>query len=143
MSNSEHSQLSLLARDIQDLSVLSAMLQDAIVPLFDMAYLEKDRAFVAALNRFRWEAAAQEAAGERVHAGLRFDKVNRVQFRNVDRADRDAFVSFLSVVYDEGVVVIHFSGGGAVRLEVDELNCSLRDLDEPWPTIWRPNHPAD
>jgi len=143
MSNSEHPKLGLLARDIQDLSVLSAMLQDAIAPLFDMAYLEKDRAFVAALNRFRWEAAAQEAAGERVHAGLRFDKVNRVQFRNVDRADRDAFVSFLSVVYDEGVVVIHFSDRGAVRLEVDELNCSLRDLDEPWPTIWRPNHPAD
>ena len=134
--------LTLLARDIEDLSVVSAAVQDALVTVQDVAFLKAERAFVMALTRFRWEQPreAAEKAGERVHAALRFDRVARASFRDLDRENRDRFLSLLSVAYDDGVVAIHFSGGGVIRLEVDDLLCSLRDLDEPWPTLWRPEH---
>ena len=136
----ERSRLSLLARDEQDLAVVSSMLQDAIVPMTDMVFLEKEQSFVMVVNRFRWEIPTGETTGQRVNAGLRFDRVSRVQFRNIDRESRDRFSALLSFGYDSGVVMIRFSGDGAVRLEVLELICALRDFDEAWPTIWRPDH---
>ena len=92
------------------------------------------------INRFRWEAPTDDAADERVNAGLRFDRVQRVQFRKIDREHRERFAVLLSAAYDTGVVKMQFSGDGAVRLEVSELLCALRDFDEAWPTIWRPEH---
>ena len=132
--------LSLLARDVHDLAVISSMLQDAIVPVADMVYLEKEHSFIMMINRFRWEAPTDDAADERVNAGLRFDRVQRVQFRKIDREHRERFAVLLSVAYDSGVVMMQFSGDGAVRLEVSELLCVLSDFDEAWPTIWRPEH---
>ena len=134
--------LTLLARDVEDLSVISAAVQDSLVTARDMAFLKAETAFVLALTRFRWEEVREPAGkgGERVHSALRFDRVRQVGFRNMNRTNGDRFLSLLSLSYDEGRVAIHFSGGPAIRLEVDELLCSLRDLDEPWPTLWRPTH---
>ena len=132
--------LSLLACDVPDLAVISSMLQDAIVTVADMVYLEREQSFIMVINRFRWEAPTYEAAGERINAGLRFERVRRVQFRKIDREHRERFAALLSVAYDSGVVIIRFSGDGAVRLEVSELLCALSDFDEAWPTIWRPEH---
>ena len=132
--------LSLLAHDVHDLAVISSMLQDAIAPVADMVYLEREKSFIMAINRFRWEAPTDEAAGERVNAGLRFDSVKRVQFRKIDRQYRERFAVLLSVAYDSSTVMMQFSGDGAVRLEVSELLCVLSDFDEAWPTIWRPEH---
>ena len=132
--------LSLLARDAPDLAVISSMLQDAIVTVADMVYPETEQSFILVINRFRWEAPTYEAAGERINAGLRFDRVQRVQFRKIDREHRERFAVLLSVAYDSGFVMIRFSGDGAVRLEVSELLCALSDFDEAWPTIWRPEH---
>lgn len=134
--------LTLLARDVEDLSVISAAVQDSLLTSRDIAYLRSEHAFVLALTRFRWEQAAKSAekGGERVHSALRFDRVVRVNFRNLNRADPAKFLSVLSLAYDEDVVAIHFAGGGVIRLEISDLVCSLRDLDEPWPTLWRPSH---
>ena len=140
MPDEDARKLSLLARDAHDLAVISSMLQDAIVPVADMVYLEKEQSFVMVINRFRWEAPTDDAADERVNAGLRFDRVQRVQFRKIDREHRERFAVLLSAAYDTGVVKMQFSGDGAVRLEVSELLCALRDFDEAWPTIWRPEH---
>ena len=133
----------VLAHDVQDLSVVSSLLQDAIVPVFDMVYLEKDATFALAVNRFHWEDCESVTPGERVHAGLRFDRVYKVQYRQIDRSGPDRFISLLSIAYDAGVVVLHFAGGAAIRLEVDGLLRFLKDLDVPWPTIWRPEHNPD
>ena len=148
MAESDHTPLKLRAADLKDLSVVAAMVQDALAPIGDIAYLADESRFVMALNRFRWEAAAEarDADGkpyQRVHAGLRFDKVRSVQFRNIDREDRGRYLELLTIACDEGRVVLHFAGGAAIRLEVDELVCTLGDLDEPWPTAWKPEHEAE
>ena len=136
--------LKLFAGDVEDLSVISAVLQDAVVSIGDIAYFADDRSFVLALNRYCWECPDQGGAGgERVTAGLRFDKVTKAQFRDIDRGDRSQFLELLTVVCDEGAVALHFAGGGAIRLEIEELICALEDLTEPWPTTWKPDHPGE
>ncbi len=141
LAGKEGKPLRLRARDVEDLAVISAMVQDAIVPLGDMAFLAEERSFVLALNRFRWEAEhAAGKGGERVHAGLRFDRVRKVQLRGIDRRNRGQFLELLAVAYDKGTVMLHFAGGGLIRLLVDDLVCALEDFDEPWPTVWRPRH---
>jgi len=137
----DHTRLS--ARSVEDLAVIAALLQDAIVPAGDIAFLEGERSFVLALSRFRWEAGERATEHERVHAGLRFDAVRRVTYRGIERGDRGQFLSLLTIAYDNGIVVLHFSGGGRIRLEVDELHAALEDFGEPWPVFAVPKHDAD
>ena len=132
----------LSARSVEDLAVVAALLQDAIVPLGDMAYIEDTHSFVLALNRFRWERGKDAATRERILSGLRFDAVRRVQYRGIRRDDRGQFLSLLTISYDDGVVALHFAGGGVIRLEVDALHCALEDFGEPWPTPSTPSHDA-
>ena len=47
--------LKLIARTKDDLRVVSAYLQDAIVNISDIANLEKNKIFLMQLNRFMWE----------------------------------------------------------------------------------------
>lgn len=130
----------LSARSVEDLSVVASLLQDAILPLGDMAFLRDERAFVMACNRFRWESDEEDENPERTHAGLRFDSVSEVSYRGICRTDRGQFLSLLTMAYDDGVVVLHFSGGGMIRLAVDELHCVLEDFGEPWPALSTPSH---
>jgi hypothetical protein len=99
------------------------------------------------VNRFRWEKTTDRDSAERTHAGLRFDAVRKVQYRKIDRSNRSQFLSLLTIAFDgdevEGVVVMHFSGGGAIRLEIGGLYCVLADLGQPWPTQWTPFHRTD
>jgi hypothetical protein len=132
----------LSARSVEDLAVIAALLQDAIVPLGDMAFIADTHSFVLALNRFRWEAGEGAARRERIHSGLRFDEVRRVRYRGIRRRDRRQFLSLLTITYDEGFVVLHFAGGGMIRLEVTALNCALEDFGEPWPAAATPSHDA-
>ena len=133
----------LSARSVEDLAVVAALLQDAIVPVGDMAYLADEKSFVLALNRFRWETGEGAETRERTHAGLRFDGVRQVHSRGIRRADRSRFLCLLTISYHEDVVVLHFSGGGKIRLEVDALRCTLEDFGEPWPTPSTPLHETD
>jgi hypothetical protein len=148
MAESDYTPLKLRAADLKDLSVVAAMVQDALAPIGDIAFLADENRFVMALNRFRWEAeddrgGADGVPHERVHAGLRFDNVKSVQYRNIDLRDRGRYLELLTIACDEGRVVLHFAEGAAIRLEVDALACALGDLDEPWPTPWKPEHETD
>ncbi len=148
MSDEANKRLKLRARDLNDLTVISAMVQDALAPIGDMTFLAEEGTFVMALNRFRWETEnppgdGDERPHQRVHSGLRFDNVQNVQYRGIDPHDRGRYLELLAIACDEGKVVIHFADGAAIRLQVDQLNCALGDLGEPWPTLWKPQHLED
>lgn len=59
--------IKLRAVDGDDLQVVSACLQDALVPLREVAFLKKEARFVMVANRFRWELGGEPAKpdGER------------------------------------------------------------------------------
>jgi len=134
--------LKLRAKDSEDLGVVSSVLQDAVVNPADMEWLVGEERFAVVLSRYCWErdTGADAAAAGRVHSGLCFGAVRGVRIRGMDRRDRGAVYELLAICPDEGHVDLLFAGGACIRLEVGEILCHLQDLDEPWPTIWRPRH---
>lgn len=137
--------LKLRAEDAEDVSVLSAVLQDALVAVGEMTYQPEERRFVLVANRFRWEpeAAAQRRSFERILAGLRIDTVTAVQRRGFEPNDQDRLLALLALRSEGSALYLDFAGGSAIRLDVERIACHLDDLGEPWPTRWQPRHPLD
>jgi hypothetical protein len=139
--------LKLRAIDREDLEVLSSHLQDAVVPLKDVGYFPEDRRFVLVAGRFRWEGAGDDPVPgriyERVRCGVRFEDVERVQHRGIDRRQPGQILSLLAIRGGDGFIDLVFSAGAAIRLHVSRILCQAEDIGEPWPTQWRPAHPAD
>jgi len=146
--------LKLRATDAEDLQIISAMLQDALVAPGDMQFVADKKSFVLAANRFRWELAAaanghgREQPDERVGCGVTFANVARVRRRGIDRKRRDGFLNLLAIELSEpadgrrdGVdVLILFAGDKALLVETSGLLCQMEDFGESYPTQWRPSH---
>jgi hypothetical protein len=143
--------LSLRAEDEDDLAVLSACLQDALVMVGDIAYAGEDKSFMLVANRFRWERGERSAHGEKGHervlSGVLFGGVTGVSYRGFRRGDSGRLLVLLAIraePSEEGAaIVLEFAGGAAVRLRAARIDCRVRDLGEPWPTAWRPRHEMD
>jgi hypothetical protein len=137
----------LRAEDAEDLAVISACLQDALVAVRDLAYAPEERSFLFVANRFRWEHGLRPAPGEapfeRVLCGITFSEVAAVSYTGFRRTDDGRILSLLTIRRENGAVHLDFSGGAAIRLEVTRLLCHARDLGEPWPTPWHPRHDLD
>lgn len=143
--------LKLIALDEEDLAVVSAHLQDAVVRVGDMAYLPAEKRFVAVANRFDWEGAI--AAGTtrtpfaRRRSGLRFERVLGAAVSGIDLNAKDAVLSLLALEFaaadtPAGYVTVRFSGGGAIRLHVECIEAQLTDLGAAWATKRKPDHGA-
>ncbi len=141
--------LKLIALDQDDLKILSAHLQDAVLRMADMAYVPSEHRFAAILNRFDWLAVADgdvaPANLRRCRCALRFDRVKRAQVQNIRPGEPLAFAELLAVTYEEveppgGYITLYFAGGGAVRLEVECIEGELRDLGVAWKTAIKPEH---
>ena len=94
--------LKLLAEDEEDLAILSAHLQDAVLRVGDLAYLPKQRRFAAVVNRYCWEGCGDNEAGTRVQAGLHFDSVLRAQSSRVRQEDPAAILELLALRFTPG-----------------------------------------
>ena len=135
--------LHLLAEDADDLQVVSAALQDAVVKLGDIQWTPATRQLTLALNRFRWEAGAQTE--ERVRAGLQLGSVLSVKARKLRRDAPRAVVELLAVEFEPGeapggVVLLKFAGDADLRCEVECIDAVLTDVSTPWPARARPAH---
>jgi hypothetical protein len=143
--------LKLRAEDADDLAVISACLQDALVAVRDLAFAPQDRTFLMVANRFRWERALRPAHGEsgyqRILCGVSFESVAGVSYIGFRRSDDDRILSLLAIrsgCDGEGdAIQLEFSGGAAIRLDVARILCQAQDLGEPWPTQWQPRHDLD
>ena len=131
--------LRLIAQDAEGLGILAALLQDAVFPITEMRFAKTRRRFALLLNRFRWEdrAAAAGRKFERVQSLLVFENVMSVRSSGIDRQDRETILSLLHVDFvatDEvsGVVTLVLAGDGAIALEVEALDASLRDVTRPY-----------
>jgi hypothetical protein len=140
--------LKLIALDKDDLEVVSAHLQDAVVKAGDILWRPSERRLVIGLNRFDWEAAHDPAPEfRRRWAALRFERVLSCKALNVKNSDKDEILNLLTVSFAErdppgGVVTLTFSGGGALRLEVECLEAEVADLGGIWATSCCPDHSA-
>lgn len=139
--------LKLRAEDAEDLLVISACLQDALVPVRDLAYISEERTFLFVANRFRWEdgmrPAPAEARFERTLCGITFSEVTAVFYSGFRRSENGRILSLLAIRAENSEVHLEFSGGAAIRLEVARILCHAKDIGEPWPTPWQPRHDLD
>jgi Protein of unknown function (DUF2948) len=145
--------LKLIAMDEEDLKVLSAHVQDAVLLTKDMLYQPKERRFVIILSRFNWADASDsrisDGSGfERRQAALRFEWVDQAQFKDL-ALDRPGDAHELLAVDFEpgkapgGTIKLIFAGGSGVKLHVDCIEAELRDLGPSWKTRMKPRHPDD
>jgi hypothetical protein len=137
-------QLKFIALDADDLAVVSAHLQDAVLKVSDVIWRQQEKRLVLALNRFDWESA-QGGQYRRRLCALRFDRVLSCKCRHVDPAGKQAVLNLLAVQFEQtnppsGVVQLTFSGGGVLRLEVECLEAELADLGPAWTTSACPVH---
>lgn len=146
--------LRLMAVDRDDLSVVSALVQDAILPATEMRWQPSDRRFALLINRFRWEdrdrATQQERGYERVQSVLVFNTVSKVAYSGIDPKDADQILSILSLDFQEadapsGVVTVQLAGDGALALTVECLDVLIKDVTRPYlaPSGSEPRHTLD
>jgi len=141
--------LKLIAFDKDDLEIISAHLQDAIINVGEIIWRPSERRVVIPLCRFDWVGAEGETPEYRRRlAALRFERVSAFKARNVDPSDKAVVLNLLSVDFAEvdaptGHVTLNFSGGAAVRLDVECLESELVDLGPAGTTAHRPGHPEN
>ena len=142
-------QLKLIALDREDIEVVSAHLQDAVVKAADIRWRPSEKRVVFALNRFDWESANGDSPEfRRRRAALRFERVSACKCRNCTPVEKGQVLNLLAVSFEEtdqpaGVITLLFSGGAALRLEVECLEAELADLGPVWDTGCCPAHTVD
>lgn len=145
--------LNLGAIEGDDLQVLSALAQDAVFPITEMKWAAKQARFALLINRFRWEDNASAGVGskhrpERVQSLLVVENVQSIASQGIDRNDSDTILSLMSVTFEAGEdaaghVMLTLAGDGAIRLQVEALEVTLKDVTRPYgaPSRKTPEHP--
>ncbi|MDO5527974.1 MAG: DUF2948 family protein [Paracoccus sp. (in: a-proteobacteria)] len=144
--------LRLRAEDSADLTVISALVQDAVLAGSDMRYDARRRQLAMMLGRFRWEdAEAAEREGrafERVRSLLVVSDVTGVKSDGIERPGTGQVLSLLSIGFEPGNdggghLVIHLAGDGVIVAEIECIALDLRDVSRPYiaPSRHRPRHP--
>jgi hypothetical protein len=123
----------LIALDADDLAVISAHVQDAQVQTGDIIWRQSEKRLVVGMNRLDWEQTLDGATEpRRLIAALRFDRVLSCKSRNIDLSAETALellgIEFHPAEPPGGSAVLMFSHGGALRLDVECLECELADL---------------
>jgi hypothetical protein len=140
--------LRLRAVDGEDLSVIAACLQDALIPLSEMAYLPDERRFMAAFTRFQHERMVDPGGVGglmQTQSVLVLHDIEAVKFRGLDPrfgAVRHELLTVLAEPAEDGLVHITllFAGDAAIQVHARGIAATLEDFGEPWPAITRPTH---
>ena len=143
--------LRLIAFAVEDLQVISSLVQDAVLPIGEMQWSPGKRRFAMLLNRFRWEDIKDEKSEgqvyERVQSVLAFEDVQNIQTQSIDRKDDNSIISILEISFytvedGMGFYLITLAGDGVIRLNVEALEVTLQDVTSPYkaPSGLKPNH---
>jgi hypothetical protein len=140
--------LRLIALDAEDLAILSAHLQDAILKVGDISWMPREKRVVIGMNRFAWEKArrgSRKGDYQRRRAALHFARVEAVQSTGIDREAKEAVLELLAMRFEPrdppaGDVLLDFAGGATIRLAVECLEAQLADLGPAWSALHAPRH---
>ena len=139
--------LKLIARTEDDLRVVSAHLQDAIVNTAEIASLEKNKIFLMQLNRFMWEDVEKGVfrKNKRIRTILKFENVLEVNSKNINQKNQDQFLDFLAIECQQTPdkhyeMKLIFSGDSIIRVLAEVIEVTLDDQGEPWDTKNKPKH---
>lgn len=139
--------LKLIALDEEDLKIVSAHVQDAVMKVGDLDFLAASKQFVVPMYRFAWEneTGGRKSPPERRNSVLHFHRVLSAKLSGISRDKRDEVLELLAVTYavtdaPAGTIDLIFAGGGTIRLEVECIEARLVDLGGAWEALARPQH---
>ena len=146
----EENRLKLRAVAVEDVEILSALLQDGLVATSDLHYQKDEASFVMVINRFCWERPDDREAETQLNrclCGLKVVHVKQVNQRGLS-AGASQFYNLLSITYEEtkenekvvNRLTFTFSDGYGIRLTVNELAMIVQDIAAPHPGLARPQH---
>ena len=141
--------LRLGALDADDLAVISVHMQDALIMVGDIRHLKRLHKLAVIANRFDWQSSALAGADSkplRRRAGLQISRVRSIKAHRIRQGAPTAVLSLLAITFTpgneppEGTIELTFSGGGAIRLDVECVEARLSDLGGAWEASSRPQH---
>ncbi len=151
----EASPLRLMALDEDDLNVISACLQDAVVVVRDMALVPGEKRFALVVNRFAREAGAARKGFRKTYqrrrTALHFEGVRSARTFGFDRSDTDQVLVLLAIHFEPdpepgsepaGEITLVFAGDAVIVLNVDYVEAQMSDLGPAWSTSNVPRHPS-
>lgn len=128
--------LKLVAKDVTDLSVLSSLLQDAIVHVADMDYNPAAQQFLMVVARLSQSGDTPR----REKTGIHIAGVSGCKHCGIDRKPKGGPLMLLSMTYSGDAIDITFSGDAMLKLKTPSIEVYAVDLDEGWPTSFTPSH---
>ena len=141
--------LKLIARTKEDLSVVSAYLQDSIASVSDIANLKKNKIFLMQLNRFMWEDVEKGLfrKNKRIRTILKFENVLKILSKNINQLSKDKFLDFLAIEtnvtpdnnYEMKII---FAGDSIIKVISEVIEVTLDDQGEAWDAKSKPKHQA-
>lgn len=141
--------LRLGALDADDLAIISAHMQDALIMVGDIRHLKRLNKLAVIANRFDWESVAGAGADAkplRRRSGLQISRVRSIKAHRIRQGAPTAVLSLLAITFapgdvpPEGTIELTFSGDGAIRLDVECIEVSLEDLGPAWESARVPSH---
>ena len=155
--NGEDGRLRLQAAGHDDLEVLSALLQDAIIPGEDMFHDQGGRRFVMVVNRFCWDqppvrGVISEDGGpvyQRQLCGVQIRGVRAVRQSGMPSDRKLALFNLLAIRADDASatdgerIEMLFSGGAVLQFDLDSLSVIAEDIETGQPTPNRPAHDVE
>lgn len=153
--------LRLKGEDTEDLEIISALLQDAVVFMGETAYVKSQLRFGVMLARFVWEDAEEKKGARRrrqriaeggdylrVRGALHFDFVRDVKTRGLSQEDKTAVLDLLAIRAEktedgQDRILLSFAEGGEIALTADCIEMSYQDRSEPWATPAKPAHESE
>ena len=146
MSENEKNNLKLIGKNQEDLKVISAYIQDSVVAVKDITFLEKNRIFVMIINRFMWEDVEKglNRKNKRIRSAIKFEEVLSVKSKKINQQNRNKLLECLAIKCNESSknyeINFFFSGEGVLTLISESIEVVLHDLGESWDVKHIPKH---
>ncbi len=143
--------LKLRAQDNEDLTIISAYLQDAVTVVGDFDFNPKNRVFAMMVNRYLWEEYRNAPKEERKHnclrirTGCHFENVLKVSALNFPQNKKTEALELLAIesgtLENENIAIdLIFSGDATLRLEAELIEAHMQDVGNPYPAKCHPMH---
>jgi len=146
MSYGTKKNLKLIGENKEDLSVISAYVQDSIVNVGDIVFLKKNRIFLMLINRFMWEKVEEKTKqNKRIRCAIKFEGILKVKSKKITQKNKNKSLECLAIKCNKIInknyeIIFLFSGNGIITLIAEFIEVMLHDLGEPWGTKHIPKH---
>ena len=139
--------LKLIGNNHEDLKIISAYIQDSIVTVKDMVFLEQNRIFIMMINRFMWENVEKEAFrwNKRIRCAIKFEEVLKVKSKEINQKSKNKLLECLAIKCSEisnnnYEIKIFFAGNSIITLISEAIEVVMYDLGKAWDVKHIPEH---